>query len=400
MPTGGLVDIREYRSASTKGSSVAGSHGHYSSKPSKRPIVPYTPYAFRANKIPTSESVKEERALEEAVQLERHREQSYADFRQDWVVVKRLGYGTESNVFFCVQSCDAAALCNMPRPQRDRYQYKVKVVKFLKPPSSAARHEVRTLAHMVPPSDPSYLQPRVYDRKQKLWIISNVMRGGTLRTMNRVFRFNFPISLLWHVFIELVEALVKLHASGVAHCDLWSANVFLDPEDLTFQSYPRIVLGDFGRATYIGQADGVMADHDGPTNDRDLVKACRTDVENLGDLIHALRHSPDCEPYPRDRERGTCGCSNTEAMDKVGGRSSKRLYDDILHVTAKCQKPEIDCLKEMLPKARKLRQKLYVHRDLSRGYLRVPNREAIVRAMESRSLHRSVWDDPMDDVHV
>ena len=397
MPTGGFVDIREYRSVSTKGSSVAGSHGHYSSK---RPIVPHTPYAFRANKVPTSESVKEERAREEAAKLERRRQHSYAGFRQDWVVVKRLGYGTESNVFFCVPKRHADGLCNTPRPQRDHYQYKVKVVKFLKPPSFAAQHEVSTLRHMVPPADPSYLQPKAYDHNQKLWIISKVMRGGTLRTMNKVFRFNFPISLLWHVFIELVEALAKLHASGVAHCDLWSANVFLDPEHLTFKSYPRVVLGDFGRATFVGQRDGVMADHDGPTNDMDLAKACRTDVVNLGDLIHVLRHAPDCEPYPRDQKRGTCGCSNTEAMDKVGGGSSKRLYDEILRVTAKCQKPKIGCLEKLLPKARKLREKLYVHRDLSRGFLKVPTREEVVRARESMSLQRSVWDDPMYDVDV
>ena len=110
-----------------------------------------------------------------------------------------------------------------------------------------------------------------------------------------------PEDFIWHVFIQLADALAFLHygisrrhpdsrPSGwrrIVHRDLKPANVFLRRRIASPNSKPDVVLGDFGLATTEESSYGCGTDQwVGP--ERAITK--QGDVWGLGSIIHALAH--------------------------------------------------------------------------------------------------------------
>ncbi len=99
-----------------------------------------------------------------------------------------------------------------------------------------------------------------------------------------------PESFIWHVFIQLAEALDAMHNLGpehVVHGDVKPGNVFLTSPYRPNHSYPRVKLGDYGLAVTnpVSDARGDYA-WMGP----EIECSAKADVWALGATIHALCH--------------------------------------------------------------------------------------------------------------
>ena len=99
-----------------------------------------------------------------------------------------------------------------------------------------------------------------------------------------------PESLIWHVFIQLAEALDAMHNRGperVIHRDVKPENIFLKSPYRPNHSYPTVKLGDYGLATTKRFSSGSCTwEWVGP----ELECSTRGDVWALGAVIHALCH--------------------------------------------------------------------------------------------------------------
>lgn len=130
-----------------------------------------------------------------------------------------------------------------------------------------------------------------------------------------------PEAFLWHVFLQLADAIAFLHYGynrfssrpedpphgwrRIVHCDIKPGNVFL--RRVTKKNdVPEIVLGDFGLATLKETTRGGGTDEwIGPEIP---VMTKENDVWGVGAIIHALAHGkgPVSNP-PRDWPRGRDG---------------------------------------------------------------------------------------------
>jgi len=73
------------------------------------------------------------------------------------------------------------------------------------------------------------------------WYVTDFYSKGTLTKNIGNFRGNIALTL--STFIPLVEAVIRLHKSGLVHRDIKPDNIFIDTED-------NLILGDFGLIYY------------------------------------------------------------------------------------------------------------------------------------------------------
>ena len=131
--------------------------------------------------------------------------------------------------------------------------------------------------------------------KRKVHLYYEYCSGGSLdRLIPKGRPGSLPESFIWHVFLQLAEALEVLHHLGtqkVVHRDVKPENVFLGFPYSTAQSrnsYPSVRLGDFGLATLspVTSGSGTYM-WMGPEVPEASAKG---DVYSLGAIIHALAH--------------------------------------------------------------------------------------------------------------
>ena len=99
-----------------------------------------------------------------------------------------------------------------------------------------------------------------------------------------------PESFIWHVFIQMAEALDAMHHGGpqrVVHRDVKPDNMFLTSPYRPNHSYPIVKLGDYGYAETTK-----VTDDGGDFTWRcpEIKSSARGDVWALGAVIHALCH--------------------------------------------------------------------------------------------------------------
>ncbi|KAI7266960.1 hypothetical protein KC345_g8064 [Hortaea werneckii] len=130
----------------------------------------------------------------------------------------------------------------------------------------------------------------------KAWLATPFCSGGNLMTFCT--RHNAPLSFIWHVGLQLAEAIAFLHfgvdegdafhgQTGwpvLCHADLYPGNVFLRLASreghVTFGNYPDVVLGDFGCAGSLSGTDDVRRDT--------VISDRRQDMINIGHMLAVL----------------------------------------------------------------------------------------------------------------
>lgn len=324
----------------------------------------------------------------------RQRESLYR-FQEEWFVIKRLGRGSESTVFYCARRCDIAQLINQQNPLLSNVRVPISVAKFIKHDSDAAKYEVEALSKRIPHTA-EFVGYKAFDRRERLWYVTKVQRGGTVQRFLQHYRSSFPPALLWHIFIEVVGAVAKLHSYGIAHCDIFSANLFVDPEHQVAicaggRTYPKIRLGDWGRSMWITQCDPTSRSQN-PVKVPDLELAMHRDIVDIGNLVHHLRHGLLHETAKRNRTTGHCACTEARAIEAVGGHEARKLYRDIMRATARDSAYTAkELYRFLVPPAVELRSKQYESCGLKQLELNVPGNRAVLAAMEDSYLQESVW---------
>ena len=125
-------------------------------------------------------------------------------------------------------------------------------------------------------------------------LIDNYTRHGSV----------IPEAFLWHVFLQLAEALAFIHYGvnaserhaasewdKVIHRDVKPSNIFL--KSRSGGKYPHVILGDFGLAAVATDADYRSICHNGTPSWRapELPEAtARSDVWAAGAIVHAMAH--------------------------------------------------------------------------------------------------------------
>ena len=144
--------------------------------------------------------------------------------------------------------------------------------------------------------------------------------GQLIRRYNDQWQ-DFPESFLWHVYLQLTDALSFLHFgytqtqpsqlssewTSIIHGDIKDKNVFLGPPDPSStnplaRQYPSLVLGDFG------MADTKPSNRWGTPKWQPPelpITSMKADVWGVGAIIHALAHEgkPPLAPLPPWAER-------------------------------------------------------------------------------------------------
>ncbi|GAB1726782.1 hypothetical protein NU195Hw_g6386t1 [Hortaea werneckii] len=166
--------------------------------------------------------------------------------------------------------------------------------------------EIDFMINQIPYSHPRLL-PCIdaYCENGKAWLTTPFCSGGNLMTFCT--RHNAPLAFVWHVGLQVAEAVAFLHfgvdegdafngQTGwpvLCHADLYPGNIFLrlasreGPE--TFGNYPNVVLGDFGCAGSLNGPDSGRSDT--------VISDRKQDMSNIGNMLDVLfktcMHSDD-----------------------------------------------------------------------------------------------------------
>ena len=176
--------------------------------------------------------------------------------------------------------------------------------------------------------------------------------GGNLRSLTPIGHpGRHPEAFIWHVFIQLAEALDAMHNRGpqrVIHRDVKPENVFLTSRYRPNHSFPTVKLGDYGSATTENEPGGNRGTWS--YLPPEIETSAEGDVWALGAVIHEL-----CHGFPPVSEEG----SNWQRDPSA--RKPKDLphpYSNVLHwKVMACLRAE----RERRPNSEDLVRKL--HRD-------------------------------------
>lgn len=200
----------------------------------------------------------------------------------DLETVRRLGGGWEGTTWL-----------QQHRNTREYYAWKDARVRGT---VEGRPREVWVRAHCMPRYHPSLLDLRGWcwaeaASPQRFNIYYEYCAGGDLGSLiPRGDPAAHPESFIWHVFIQLAEALDAMHNRGlryVIHRDVKPENVFLTSQYRPNHSYPTVKLGDYGMSS-TEPVTGVTgsARYMGP----EIECSAKGDVWALGAVIHALCH--------------------------------------------------------------------------------------------------------------
>jgi serine/threonine protein kinase len=198
------------------------------------------------------------------------REASEAHFREKYVKIKYLSCGDNGYTFAAIAKADAEAVfaeyLKDTRGLYDALGSKLVAVKFPKEDNLEGdlSNEIDFLTRTMTVKHPCYtyaVDSHIDDKVQ--WLALPYFPGGSLKSYVKD-RY-FPVSFLWHIGLQLAEAVTFLHFGTtdtkdskmtpvqgwptVYHADIFAGNMLLRsaPEDATIP-YPEMVLADFGRA--------------------------------------------------------------------------------------------------------------------------------------------------------
>ncbi|GAB1739555.1 hypothetical protein NU219Hw_g4505t1 [Hortaea werneckii] len=164
--------------------------------------------------------------------------------------------------------------------------------------------EIDFMTQQIPYAHPSLL-PCIdaYCEDGKAWLATPFCSGGNLMTFCT--RQIAPLSFIWHVGLQVAEAIAFLHfgvdegdafngQTGwpvLCHADLYPGNIFLHlascEGSMTFGNYPNMVLGDFGCAGSLKGTDNGRR--------KTVISDRKQDIINIGHMLDVLTKT--CTQY-------------------------------------------------------------------------------------------------------
>jgi len=281
---------------------------------------------------------------------------AHAHIQQRYLEIKQVGHGTEGQVITCIpRDAVRRALRSAPSTLSQALRDSVNVVKYLSPGSEV----VDSLAEVdVLPNIPAHSFIGGFlelDHDDKIWVTMPFYAGGNLRGFCRKLGESVPVSFVWHVMIQTLQALHHVHSHNYSHGDVFDKNFMLDPAHREYKDYPNVLLCDFGRALSRLGVDAVASS---PTSGR------REDLVTLGDEWHRIAHKTE-DTRLHD---GTCNCHHYHDQEAFG--DSDELYDRLMQLTSDDQvKTEaVSCdrvARELLWDMTKKRDALYAELPLA-----------------------------------
>ena len=139
---------------------------------------------------------------------------------KDFVILKQLGSGSFSEVFKVKRLSD----------NTEYAMKKVKLMKLSTKERENALNEIRILASVVHKNVIGYKESFFEESTNILCIVMEIADGGDLDSkINQAKGLKSFVKedKIWHIFRQMLEGLVALHAEKIVHRDLKCANVFL-----------------------------------------------------------------------------------------------------------------------------------------------------------------------------
>jgi NIMA (never in mitosis gene a)-related kinase len=140
--------------------------------------------------------------------------------KEDFKVLSKLGSGSFSDVWKVARRSDGAEYA----------MKKVKLAKLSTKEKENALNEIRILASVEHKNVIGYKEDYFDEETNELCIVMEMANGGDLDskiTQAKNLKSFVKEDKIWHIFKQLVEGLVALHARNIVHRDIKCANVFL-----------------------------------------------------------------------------------------------------------------------------------------------------------------------------
>jgi len=139
---------------------------------------------------------------------------------KDFIIVKKLGSGSFSEVFKVKRVSD----------NTEYAMKKVKLAALSTKEKENALNEIRILASVVHKNVIGYKEAFFDEQTNILCIVMEMADGGDLEgKINQAKKLKSFVKedKIWHIFRQMLEGLVALHAEKIVHRDIKCANVFL-----------------------------------------------------------------------------------------------------------------------------------------------------------------------------
>tara|TARA_B110000285_G_C15115733_1_gene613935 strand:+ start:154 stop:654 length:501 start_codon:yes stop_codon:yes gene_type:complete len=139
---------------------------------------------------------------------------------KDFVTLKKLGSGSFSEVFKVKRVSD----------QTEYAMKKVKLMSLSTKEKENALNEIRILASVVHKNVIGYKESFFEESTNILCIVMEIADGGDLDAkINQAKGLKSFVKedKIWHIFKQMLEGLMALHAEKIVHRDIKCANVFL-----------------------------------------------------------------------------------------------------------------------------------------------------------------------------
>ncbi len=245
---------------------------------------------------------------------------AHAHIQQRYLEIKQVGHGTEGQVIACIpRDAVRSALRSAPSTLSHALRDSVNVVKYLSPNSTV----FDTLAEVdALPNIPAHSFVGGFvelDHDDKIWLTMPFYAGGNVQGFFQKIGESVPVSFIWHVMIQTLQAVHHVHSHNYSHGDVFDKNLMLDPAHREYKDYPNVLLCDFGRALPRLGVDTVPSS---PTTGR------RDDVVNLADEWHRIAHKTDVKRL----DDGFCNCHHYRDREAFG--DSDELYNRLMQLTS------------------------------------------------------------------